>query len=130
MASGLTRVKALGGTRPTIVFMSLAVLLVASLSLNAFDVRAAEPPASLTLYRCYTCHSDRETLAGPAFSDVAAVYRGRRDAETRIATEIRAGLRNGGPWHMPPHPEVSPDEARVMARYIMSLAPPKTPRTE
>jgi hypothetical protein len=26
---------------------------------------------------------------------------------------------------MPPHPEVSLPEARVIARYVMSLAPPK-----
>jgi len=45
---------------------------------------------------------------------------------TRIANDIRAGIRGGGPWHMPPHPEVSPEEARTMARYIMSLAPHET----
>ncbi len=27
----------------------------------------------------------------------------------------------GGPWHMPPHPEVSAAQARVMADYILSL---------
>ena len=63
---------------------------------------------------------------GPAFADVAAAYRGQRDAVTRIANAIRAGMRSGGPWHMPPHPEVSPDEARAMARYIMSLSPQNT----
>lgn len=86
----------------------------------------AEPPPSLNHYRCYICHSNQETLVGPAFAAVAAAYRGRRDAVTRIANDIRAGIRGGGPWHMPPHPEVSPEEARTMARYIMSLAPHET----
>jgi cytochrome c len=86
---------------------------------------AADAPidatAALTQYRCYTCHSDRESLAGPAFADVAARYRDRKDAVSHVAQEIATGVRTGGPWHMPPHPEVSRDEARAMARYIMSL---------
>ena len=79
------------------------------------------PPPSLTQYRCYICHADREALTGPAFADIAAANRKQRDAVSRIAHDIRAGVKNGGPWHMPPHPEVSAAEARVMARYIMSL---------
>jgi cytochrome c551/c552 len=84
---------------------------------------AADPPPSLTHHRCYICHSDQEALVGPAFADIAAAYRGRKDAVDRIAKDIRAGVRSGGPWHMPPHPEISPSEARAMARYIMSLSP-------
>jgi cytochrome c len=80
-----------------------------------------DAPAALAHYRCYTCHADRESLAGPAFADVAARYRDRKDAVSHVAQEIATGLRTGGPWHMPPHPEVSRDEARAMARYIMSL---------
>src|SRR5678816_1954259 len=94
----------------------LAVVLISQAAL------AAEPPPSLTHYRCYICHSDREPLVGPAFADVAAAYQGRRDAVPRIANDIRAGMKTGGPWHMPPHPEVSHDEARAMARCIMSLS--------
>ena len=82
-----------------------------------------EPPPGLTHYRCYICHSDREPLVGPAFEDIAKLYRGKADAVAKIASDIRAGIRGGGPWHMPPHPEVSPAEARAMARYIMSLDP-------
>lgn len=87
------------------------------------DVCAADPPPSLTHHRCYICHSDHEALVGPAFADVAAAWRGRKDAVDQIASDIRAGMRTGGPWHMPPHPEISPSEARAMARYIMSLPP-------
>ena len=86
---------------------------------------AADAPtdaaATLAHYRCYTCHADRESLAGPAFADIAARYRDRKDAVSHVAREIATGVRTGGPWHMPPHPEVSRDEARAMARYIMSL---------
>lgn len=108
--------------------MKLAMPLAALLAVSAVqDARAADPPPSLTHYRCYICHSDHETLVGPAFADIAAAYRGRKDAVDKIASDIRAGMRSGGPWHMPPHPEIEPSEARAMARYIMSL-PPQDPK--
>ena len=97
-------------------------LAIAALAL-AFGARAGEPPGSLAQYRCYTCHSDYEAGAGPAFADIAAAYRGKRSAAVTIANGIRAGVVGGGPWHMPPHPEVSPAEARAMAHYILSLQP-------
>jgi cytochrome c len=84
----------------------------------------APPPDARTLlthYKCYICHADREAKAGPAYVDVAASLRDRKDAVSVLARTIRRGMRSGGPWHMPPHPEVSAAEARVMARYIMSL---------
>jgi cytochrome c len=129
-AVGLTRVNALRttGTYDVRVKMAWSIIVLGALAVSQ-GAPGAEPPSSLTRFRCYVCHSDRETLAGPAFADVAAAYRGRQDAVTRIARDIRAGTRGGGPWHMPPHPEVSPAEARAMARYIMSLAP-KDGRTQ
>ena len=108
---------------------AVVLVMLACASTAAAAETAAEPPPSLTHYRCYICHSDREALVGPAFADVAAFYHGRRDAVAKIATDIRRGIKGGGPWHMPPHPEVSMEEARAMARYIMSLEPSKaTPR--
>jgi len=110
--------------------MKPAFLLAAAVALilAAVESHAAEPPYSLTHFRCYICHSDYEALVGPAFADIASAYRGRKNAVDRIAADIRAGMRTGGPWHMPPHPEVSPEEARAMARYIMSLPPGAKPR--
>jgi cytochrome c551/c552 len=103
---------------------ALTALLLAASQLTL----AAEPPPSLTHYRCYVCHSDHEALVGPSFSNVAASYRGRVGAVAVIAGEIRNGIRGGGPWHMPPHPEVSPEESRAMAHYIMSLQPMPAPQ--
>lgn len=89
---------------------------------SAVGAAPAEAPASLDRYRCTICHADHETLAGPAFADVARKYAEDRQAVAKIARDIRRGVRTGAPWHMPPHPEVSPDVARTMARYIMSLS--------
>ena len=98
-----------------------AIAATLSVAAAAAGSSAADAQALLTHYKCYVCHADRETKAGPAYVDVAAGLRERKDAVSTLALTIRRGLRTGGPWHMPPHPEVSAAEARVMARYIMSL---------
>lgn len=99
------------------IVMAMAALLGAGVAL------AAEAPPSMTHHRCYVCHSDRQALAGPAFADIAAAWRDTPNAAARIADVIRSGAASGGPWHMPPHPEISTREAQAMARYILSIDP-------
>lgn len=118
------------GLRRAAVRLGQLCLLVAAIAMGmplraATDDKAtvSEAQVLLTHFKCYLCHADREPKAGPAYVDVAAQYRSTPNAVSVIAAEIRRGLRHGGPWHMPPHPEVSVAEARVMARYIMSLRP-------
>ena len=84
---------------------------------------AQSPEALLERYKCYVCHSDREAKTGPAYVDVAAAYRGNPQAVTKVASIVREGAHGGGPWHMPPHPEVSDADAKKIARYILSLRP-------
>lgn len=97
------------------------VLLLALVLLASSNAVAADVQALLAQYRCTICHGEREAGAGPAFVDVAKHYRGHRHAAAIVAYKIRAGSRSGGPWHMPPHPEVSRREAEAMAQYILSL---------
>jgi cytochrome c len=104
---------------------ALGVLACSAALAPPAGAAAVDPRVLLTQYKCYICHADRQAKAGPAYEDVAAEFRGKPDAVAIIARNIRHGLRSGGPWHMPPHPEVSPAEARAMARYIISLAPPR-----
>ena len=101
--------------------LAVLVAAVAPLVASADTGRAADPQALLARFKCYLCHADRETKTGPAYVDVAEHFRKMPSSVAFIASEIRQGLKHGGPWHMPPHPEVSDAEARQMARYIMSL---------
>jgi len=75
----------------------------------------------LRQYKCYICHADDETKTGPAYVDVAGRYRGNPQAVAIVSGVVRKGASSGGPWHMPPHPEISSREATTMARYILSL---------
>ena len=97
------------------------MLLVALVLLASSNAIAADVQALLAQYRCTICHGERDAGAGPAFVDVAKYYRGHRHAAAIVAYKIRAGSSSGGPWHMPPHPEVSRREAEAMAKYILSL---------
>jgi cytochrome c551/c552 len=125
----LTPVKPSGRTGRHDRAMSLpSTVLVAAIVAAAAPAFAAEPPASMTHRRCYICHSDHEALAGPSFAAIAAWYRKEPDAVRRMAQVIRTGASSGGPWHMPPHPEVSTSEARAMARYILTVGAASPPR--
>jgi cytochrome c len=98
--------------------IALVAGLVGAGAAHAHDERAV---ALLHQYRCYVCHANNEPKAGPAYADVATYYKGKAGAQSRVAAVIRSGAHGAGPWHMPPHPEVSKADARTMARYILSL---------
>jgi cytochrome c len=98
----------------------VSVALAAMISaVGVAHVQAAQ--VLLQQYKCYICHADEETKTGPAYVDVATKYRGNPQAVAIVAGVVRKGARSGGPWHMPPHPEVSNADATKMARYILSL---------
>jgi cytochrome c len=101
--------------------MKFAVAAAAVALFGVGAARAEDVPALFQKYRCSICHADHEPKAGPAYVDVATAYRGNPKAARTIATLIKKGAHGGGPWHMPPHPEVSDAEAGAMARYILSL---------
>jgi cytochrome c len=83
--------------------------------------RAQAPQILLQQYKCYICHADNESKTGPAFIDVATRYRSNPQAIPILTAAIRKGADGSGPWHMPPHPEVSQADAKRMVRYILSL---------
>jgi cytochrome c len=94
--------------------------------MSSIGVATAQAPETLLQrYKCYICHADKEAKTGPAYADVAARYGGSPQAVTIVASILRKGAHGSGPWHMPPHPEVSDADAKRMARYILSLDPGK-----
>ena len=99
---------------------SIAVAVFAT-ALLVPEAGAQAPQALLKRYRCEVCHAERETKTGPAYVDVAARYRGDPKAAARLTAEVKRGAHGAGPWHMPPHPEVSDADAGTMVQYILSL---------
>jgi cytochrome c len=103
----------------------LSTLTLACLALGSANAAErlsnAEVQGLLQEHKCLLCHAEDAAKAGPAFIDIARHYRGDPRAREHVATVIRRGQHGGGPWHMPPHPELSRAEARAIARYILSV---------
>lgn len=71
---------------------------------------------------CKTCHKEAEASIGPNYKDVAAKYKERRDALKYLQGKIITG--GNGVWGevtMPAHPNITSDESRQIALYILSL---------
>src|SRR5512135_1123707 len=72
---------------------------------------------------CFACHAIDKKLIGPAWNDVAAKYRGQKDAEARLITKVAKG--GGGVWGstpMPPNaPRVGENDIKSLVRFILSL---------
>ena len=71
---------------------------------------------------CLACHQIDKRKYGPNFKEVAAKYADQKNAADVLARKIRRG--GTGVWGqdvMPPQPQVSAAEARVLAQYVLSL---------
>jgi cytochrome c len=71
---------------------------------------------------CQTCHKEKEKLVGPAFVDVANKYPSSDAIVDTLANKIiHGGSGHWGTVPMSPHASISLDDARSMAKYILSL---------
>jgi len=72
---------------------------------------------------CSTCHKEQEKIVGPAFADVADKYKSGGDAivDTLANKIIKGGAGHWGTVAMTPHPAISMDDAKTMAKYILSI---------
>ena len=70
---------------------------------------------------CTACHAVDKKLIGPAFKDVAAKYANDKEALARLSKKVREG--GGGVWGqvpMPANPQVNPDEATTLVKWVLS----------
>jgi len=70
---------------------------------------------------CLACHAADKKLVGPSYKDVAAKYKGDKDAVAKLAKKIREG--GVGVWGqvpMPANPQVNDQEAASLAKWVMS----------
>lgn len=73
-------------------------------------------------YSCFACHSLDKKLVGPAYKDVAAKYKGQKDAPEKLFEKVRKG--GSGVWGqipMPPNPTPPDADLKAMIKYILSL---------
>ncbi|WP_066132379.1 c-type cytochrome [Bordetella ansorpii] len=75
---------------------------------------------------CMACHQVDSKRVGPPLRSVAERYAGQSEAAEYLANKIRGGGR--GAWGVVPMPaqnHVSEQDAKQLAEWVLSLAPPK-----
>ena len=71
---------------------------------------------------CMACHAVDKKVVGPAYKDVGAKYAGQAGAADKLADHIIKGSSGvWGPVPMPPNAQVSADEAKKLANWVLSL---------
>lgn len=100
--------------------ITLQWITVIGLLLSAGPVRADYDLA--VKKNCLACHYVDKRKYGPSFQQVATKYADQKNATALLAKKIRRG--GTGVWGqdvMPPQPQVSAAEARVLAAYVLSV---------
>ena len=91
-------------------------------TLSPDDPEIAQGMQLIAKSDCLTCHKVSEKLTGPAYADVAAKYPYSEANVSMIAQKIiQGGSGNWGQIQMLPHPDISEDNAKIMAKYILSI---------
>ena len=74
-----------------------------------------------TAKNCMACHAVATKLVGPSYKDVAAKYAGQKDAVDKLAAKIlKGGSGVWGPVPMPANAQVSADEAKKLATWVLA----------
>ncbi|GAA4320041.1 hypothetical protein GCM10023149_19090 [Mucilaginibacter gynuensis] len=76
---------------------------------------------------CKSCHSVKDKILGPSFTEVAKKYKDDGGAQTALVKKIITG--GSGVWGdamMPAHPALKESDANAIVKYILSLS--TTPR--
>lgn len=71
---------------------------------------------------CAACHAVDKKIVGPAYQDVAAKYKGDKDAATKLAQKVKAG--GSGVWGsvpMPPNAQVPDSDIKALVSWILTL---------
>ena len=100
----------------------LVLIAAAAVSLSSGAALAADAEQLLKEKACLSCHTLDKKLVGPAYKEVAAKYKSRKDAEAYLSKKIKEGSTGvWGPIPMPPNGTVADDEARTLAKYILTV---------
>jgi cytochrome c len=102
--------------------MKYIVIPALGLALASSAALAQDAKALLKDKACLTCHQLDTKVVGPAYKDVAAKYKSRKDAEAYLVSKIKGG--STGVWGqipMPPNGTVNDAEAHTLAKFILTV---------
>jgi cytochrome c5 len=87
---------------------------------GALDMKSAE--AMMAKDGCAACHGVDKKIVGPAYVEVAAKYRGDKDALAKLTQKVKNG--GSGVWGaipMPPNAQVPDADIKALVSWILTL---------
>jgi cytochrome c len=104
----------------------VAALMLAGAVSSAYAVDAAKAQEIASKNACLGCHQVDKKLVGPAYKDVAAKYKGDKNALATLTKKVKAGGSGvWGPVPMPANPNVSDADLKTVVEWILAGAPAK-----
>ncbi|QYY27989.1 MULTISPECIES: c-type cytochrome [Cupriavidus] len=96
-------------------------IAIAAAACALLSAAAHASPELAASKACMACHSVDKRLVGPAFKDVAAKYKGSKDAAAQLSGSILKG--SSGKWGPVPMPanRVTDAEADTLAKWVLTL---------
>lgn len=100
----------------TLLALALAAAIVATTPAHASQTLAQKSG-------CMACHSVDKKVLGPAYKDVAAKYKGQKDAEAKLVEKVKKGGSGvWGPIPMPANSPAVPDEdIAAIVKWVLTL---------
>ncbi len=102
--------------------MKRFVMTIAAVAAIGAVAPAMADEAMAKAKNCMACHAVDKKLVGPSYKDVASKYAKDPAAVEKLAGKIQKG--GSGVWGavpMPPNANVSADDAKALATWIMTL---------
>ena len=101
-------------------FVIAALMLACAASANA-AVDAAKAQEIANKNACMGCHQIDKKLVGPAYKDVAAKYKGDKNALATLTKKVKGGGAGvWGPVPMPANTQVNEADAKKLAAWVLS----------
>ena len=101
---------------------TLVLSAAAAFTLASGVALGADAQQLLKEKACLSCHTVDKKLVGPAYKEVAAKYKSRKDAQAYLAKKIKEGSTGvWGPVPMPPNGTVGDDDAKTLAKYVLTV---------
>lgn len=72
---------------------------------------------------CLACHGVDKKILGPSYKDVAAKYKGNKEAEAKLIDKVKKGGSGvWGPMPMPANsPKVSDADTKAIVQWILAM---------
>jgi cytochrome c len=106
--------------------MKLVTLTLAAAALVAAPAHAvldnAKAEAMMKKDGCAACHSIDKKIVGPAYTEVAAKYKGDKNAQAALEKKVKdGGVGVWGQIPMPPNAQVPAGDIKELVTWILAL---------